>query len=195
VILATLSSSHLFWITSRAAGTAALLVSSVAVAVGLATGARWLHGDAGRDLRPVHETLSLATLALISVHGLSLLGDRFIGFTPSEIAIPFASDYQRFWTGIGVLAFWALVALGGGYYVRASIGVQRWRFLHRFTALAWLAGVAHALAQGSDARSAWFLGLAAIAVVPVTGLLAMRWSSRRSARPRAHSAPAPSLPR
>ena len=193
--LAVLTSSHLFWITSRAAGTAALIVSSLAVVAGLATGAHWLRGEPGRDLRPVHETLSLATLALLVVHGVTLLGDRFIGFSWAEIAIPFASDYQRFWTGIGVLAFWALLALGVAYYARGLIGVNRWRTLHRFTAVAWMAGIAHALAQGSDARSGWFLVLTAVAVVPVLALLAVRWHSRRAPRSPASSGAVASLPR
>ena len=57
---------HLFWITSRAAGTAALISASVAVAVGL------LISRPGVDrlpLRAAHETLSLATLGLIAIHG------------------------------------------------------------------------------------------------------------------------------
>lgn len=181
--LATLASSgHLLWITSRAAGTAALLVSSLAVAAGLANGGNWLRGETRRDLRPVHETLSLATLALVAIHGLALLGDRFIGFSVAEIAIPFASDYQRFWTGVGVLAFWVLLALAASYYFRARIGVRRWRVLHRFTALAWLAGIAHALGQGSDAGSAWFLVLSGVAVMPALALLAAIWISRSPAR-------------
>ena len=65
---------HFFWITSRAAGTAALLLSSAAVCVGLAMGGRLVRG---RDLSATHEALSLATIAALGVHALSLLGDGF----------------------------------------------------------------------------------------------------------------------
>ncbi len=41
--------------------------------------------------------------------------------------------------------------LGLSYYARARIGVQRWRRLHRFAALAWLLGLVHALGEGTDA--------------------------------------------
>src|SRR4051812_49495423 len=52
---------HLFWIASRAAGTAALVLSSVAVAVGLSMGSRLVKGRLS-EARAIHEALSLATL-------------------------------------------------------------------------------------------------------------------------------------
>ena len=67
-----------------------------------------------------------------------------------------------------------MAVLGPSYYVRSRIGVARWRTLHRFTALAWILGVAHAVGQGTDAGTAWFaIGLAA-AVIPAGALLAVR---------------------
>ena len=57
-----------------------------------------------------------------------------------------------------------LILLGLSYYVRGRIGPARWRKLHRFTALAWVLGVVHAVGEGTDAGAAWFL-LTAAAVV------------------------------
>ena len=68
---------HLFWIASRAAGTAALLLSSAAVGVGLTMGGRLVKGR-GVDLRAAHEALSLATLIAIVVHAVALLGDSYL---------------------------------------------------------------------------------------------------------------------
>ena len=56
---------HLFWITSRAAGGAALLLASASVAVGLMMSARRANSNK-RDLRSVHEALSLSTLVLVA---------------------------------------------------------------------------------------------------------------------------------
>src|SRR5205807_8178575 len=61
-LLATAAGPHLFWITSRAAGTAALILSSLSVCVGLSMGGRLLRGRR-IDLRVVHEALSLAAVA------------------------------------------------------------------------------------------------------------------------------------
>ena len=174
---------HLFWITSRAAGTAALLLSSVAVGVGLLFGGKLVKGRP--DLRHLHEALSLATILALVVHAVSLLGDSFLSPSIADITIPFVSGYMRMWTTIGIVAGWAMIALGLSYYVRDRIGQQRWKKLHRFTALAWLAGVVHSLGEGTDAGETWFLAATAIVVVPALVLLVVRHAGIATARPAA----------
>jgi methionine sulfoxide reductase heme-binding subunit len=185
-MLATAVGPYLFWITSRAAGIAALLLASLSVGVGLTMGGRVLKGRRP-ELRATHEALSLATLAALLVHGLSLLGDAYLHPSLGDIAIPFLSGYKTLWTSMGIIAFWALAVLGLSYYARARIGVQRWRKLHRFAALAWILGLAHSLGEGTDAGQAWFLASIGIVVVPALALLLARLLSSATA-PRAETA-------
>jgi sulfoxide reductase heme-binding subunit YedZ len=172
--LATAIGPHLFWVTSRAAGIAALLLSSLGVCVGLLMSGRLRRR--GPDLRVAHEALSLATLGALLIHGLSLLGDSFMHPGLADLSIPFVSSYMTLWTSAGIIAFWALALLGLSYYARTRIGVQRWRRLHRFTALAWILG----LGEGTDAGQTWFLVMTAIVVAPALVLLATRWLTARS---------------
>jgi sulfoxide reductase heme-binding subunit YedZ len=172
-ILATAVGPHLFWLTSRAAGIAALLLSSLSVCVGLLIGGRIVNGHR-QELRVTHEALSLATLAALVVHGLTLLGDGYLHPSLGDIAIPFLSGYKTLWTSMGIVAFWALLVLGLSYYARTRIGVQRWRALHRFAALAWIFGLAHSLGEGTDAGQTWFLAMVALAAVPALLLLLAR---------------------
>jgi sulfoxide reductase heme-binding subunit YedZ len=188
-IEATAVGPHLYWIASRAAGSAALLLSSVSVCVGLASGLRLVKGRAA-DLRVTHEALSLATIAALLVHVLTLLGDGFLHPSLGELTVPFLGGYETFWTSAGIVAFWMMLALGFSYYARAKIGVQRWRMLHRFTGLAWVLGLAHSLGEGSDAGQAWFLAMVAIVVLPALGLLAVRGIRAAAARSSAHAAAA-----
>ena len=120
----------------------------------------------GPDLRVAHEALSLATLAALAVHGLTLLGDGYLKPSLADVALPFVGSYKTFWTSTGIVAFWALALLGLSYYARTRIGVQRWRRLHRFAALAWVLGIVHRLGEGTDAGQAWFLAMTAIVVLP-----------------------------
>jgi methionine sulfoxide reductase heme-binding subunit len=184
--LATAVAPHLYWITSRAAGTAALVLSSLSVCVGLSIGGRLLRGR-GPDLRVAHEALSLATLAALLLHGLALLGDGFLHPSLFELAVPFAARYRTLWTSAGIVAFWSMLLLGLSYYARARIGPRRWRTLHRFTALAWMLGLAHALGEGTDAGQTWFLAMTAIVVLPAIVLLAWRWLGAGPQRARAHA--------
>ena len=163
---------HFFWITSRAAGTASLVLSSLAVCAGLLIGGKLVKGRP--DLRHLHEALSLATIVALVVHAVSLLGDSFLSPSLADLTIPFVSGYQRGWTTLGIVAGWAMLILGLSYYARNRIGQRRWRTLHRFTALAWLAGLVHSLGEGTDAGEAWFVAATAIVVVPALGLLAIR---------------------
>jgi methionine sulfoxide reductase heme-binding subunit len=174
---------HVFWITSRAAGMAALLFSSVAVGVGLMVGGKLVKGRP--DLRHLHEALSLATIAALVVHAVALLGDSFMSPSLADIAIPFVSGYQRVWTSLGIIAGWALILLGLSYYVRDRIGQRRWRMLHRFTALAWLAGLVHSIGEGTDAGRIWFVLAAGIVVVPAAALLVIRMTEDPTPRPTA----------
>jgi sulfoxide reductase heme-binding subunit YedZ len=182
-LLATATGPHLYWITSRAAGIAALVLSSLSVCVGLLMGGRLMKGR-GPDLRATHEALSLATLAALLVHGLTLVGDKYLHPSLADVSIPFVSAYKTLWTTTGIVAFWAMLILGLSYYARSRIGVQRWRKVHRFTALAWVLGVAHSLGEGTDAGQTWFLAMTGIVVVPALCLLVVRWlGSTRQPQP------------
>jgi sulfoxide reductase heme-binding subunit YedZ len=175
-VSATAVNGHLFWITSRAAGTTALLLSSLAVGLGLAMTIKLARGK-GPDLRVSHEALSLATMVAIAIHALSLLGDKFLKPSLADVTVPFVSSYKEPWMSMGILAGWAMVILGLSYYARRQIGQNRWRALHRFTSLAWLAGIVHSLGEGSDAGVTWFVVLLGVTALPAATLLAYRWTS------------------
>jgi len=185
---------HLFWVTSRAAGFAALILASVAVCVGLLMSTRLLKRR-GPDLIATHEILSLATIAAIVVHATALLGDQYLHPSVADITIPFVSSYKSLWTALGIVSGWALVLLGLSYYARRWIGARRWRSLHRLTALAWLAGLAHALGEGTDAGQVWFLAMVAVVAVPALALLATRVARSESGRSGVRGAPAGTSPR
>lgn len=125
-------------------------------------------------LRPLHEALSVATIIAIAVHALLLLGDSFLRPSLADITIPFVSGYMEPWNSIGIVSGWVLAILGLSYYARARIGVQRWRRLHRLTAIAWIGGIAHSLGEGTDAGEAWFLVSTAIVTIPALVLLVVR---------------------
>lgn len=171
-------STHLFWIISRGAGTTALILSSVAVCFGLAMAGKLVPGSTA-DRRSYHEMLSLSVMVAIAVHGLTLLGDSFLHPSLLDVTVPFVSGYQRLATTLGILAGWALICLGLSFYARDRIGRSRWKLIHRFTLLAWLAGLVHTLVEGTDAGQLWFIALVTITSAPVFILLAMRLSGRR----------------
>jgi sulfoxide reductase heme-binding subunit YedZ len=154
-----------------------LLLASASVAVGLMMSSR-RQASNKRDLRAIHEALSLTTLAMVALHGVALLGDAFLAPGLAGIAIPFVGAYRPLWTGVGIIAGYGLAALGVSYYFRDRIGAARWRRAHRLTALFWLLAIGHTIGAGSDAAQLWFLILGGTFVVPALLLLVLRWLGR-----------------
>lgn len=164
---------HLFWILSRGAGTTALVLSSISVCVGLVMAGRLAPGDAA-DRRAYHEILSLSVIVAIAVHGLVLVGDGVLHPGLLDVVVPFAWSYMRLATTVGIVAGWALVFLGLSFYARDRIGRARWKVIHRFTLLAWVAGVVHTIVEGTDAGTVWYIALLVATTAPVLVLLAIR---------------------
>ena len=133
---------HIFWILSRGAGIAAIVLAGLSVSAGLLAGRNMPFARLRKtlELRPVHEALSMATIILIAAHGLLLIGDPWLDPGVVGISVPFVMDYQPFWTGVGIIAGYGMILLGLSYYVRKWIGPNRWRVAHRFIALVLAAG-------------------------------------------------------
>ena len=180
--------THLFWITSRAAGTVALVLASATVGFGLMMCARIRPGSV-RDRRAIHEVLSLSVMVAIAVHGLSLIGDKYLHPSLLDVTLPFASSYKSTWTSLGIISGWGLIFLGLSYYVRGRIGQNRWKLIHRFTLVAWVGALVHSFTEGSDAGQAWFVALIVLTALPAVIALSLRVTRSLNPRSRLGSAP------
>ncbi|MGH2866715.1 MAG: hypothetical protein ACRDNK_03985 [Solirubrobacteraceae bacterium] len=113
--MATSVAPHVFWITSRAAGVLALVLSSLAVSLGLLMSTKLMSTKLLRrrapDLLATHEVLSLAAIVAVVVHGAALLGDHYLDASLLDIAVPFAFSYQTLWTSLGIISGWGLALL------------------------------------------------------------------------------------
>jgi methionine sulfoxide reductase heme-binding subunit len=160
-------SQHIWWLTSRALGVVAIALISLSVGLGLA-----LSGRLGRKsglpakLKRLHEALALSGLIMIAAHGIVLLWDPYLRPGLAGIALPFALGSQPVWTGVGIVAGWLAAIVGLSFYVRRLIGVAVWRWLHRWTLAVYALALAHAFGSGTDARSAWFVGILGATAVP-----------------------------
>jgi sulfoxide reductase heme-binding subunit YedZ len=160
------------------------VLSSAAVGFGLVMGGKLLKGG-GPDRRRIHEILSLSVMAAIAVHGLALVGDKFLHPSVLDVSVPFLSSYKTFATSIGIVAGWGMIFLGLSYYLRDRIGNERWKLIHRFTLLAWVGGLVHTFAEGSDAGQLWFIALVALTAAPAVVLFLIRVTGSRRVAPAA----------
>jgi sulfoxide reductase heme-binding subunit YedZ len=161
-----------WWLASRASGLVALALIGLSVAIGLAMASKaFRRPGLSRTLIAVHEHAALAALVAIAVHGITLLGDRWLNPGPVGIAVPFVMDYEPVFTGIGIVAGYLAAILGLTFYVRRRVGTKRWRNLHRLTPLVYAMGVAHAVGAGSDRRTIAVLLIATGTPILYLGIL------------------------
>lgn len=182
---------YLWWLASRASGVLALVLITASVLMGLAMAAGALpRPGIKRAVARLHEHVALAALGAIAVHGLTLLGDKWLRPGLRGIAVPFALGYRPAFTGIGVVAGYLAVLIGPSFYLRRHIGARRWRKLHRLSVVIWAMSVSHTLGAGSDASKLWLRTLVLLPAVPLAYLLVLRLFGRGSRRTQARSASA-----
>jgi methionine sulfoxide reductase heme-binding subunit len=159
---------HLFWLSSRAFGVVALVLVSLSVGVGLALAGRFSRRRGlPAQLKRLHESLALAGLIAIALHGLLLLGDSYLKPGLVGISVPFAMASRPLWTGLGIVGGWLSAVIVASFYVRRWIGVKVWRWLHRWTFAVYALAIVHTLGSGTDAGSAWLLAVLGLTAAPV----------------------------
>lgn len=191
---ATDPTQYVWWLVSRASGVVSLLLVSASVTIGLAMASKIVRKrGAAPVLVRIHEQTALAGLIAIAVHGITLLGDRWLNPGLGGLVVPFTMSYRPAFTGLGIVAGYLAALLGLTFYVRRSIGARLWRKLHRATVLVWLLGVIHTLGAGTDAGSAWLQALMLVTGVPIVVLFAIRVTRGRKPRsqPAARATPRP----
>jgi len=177
---------HLFWLSSRALGIVAIILLAASVSMGLLMSSRAIskRGFASQ-MKNYHEALALSAMAAIAAHGLTLLGDKFLDPGLSGVALPFAMNDQPVWTGLGIIGAWLTAIFTFSFYVRSWIGTKTWRWLHRWTLLAYVLAVVHTVGSGTDGGSAWMLVLLAAITTPVVFGLALKAMPRNRPAKRA----------
>jgi len=172
-----------WWLASRASGVVALILVTVSVGIGLTMASKLVRKrGAGPIMAKVHEQTALAGLVAIAVHGITLLGDKWLDPGAKGLLVPFAMDYKPLFTGLGIIAGYLAALLGLTFYMRRRIGNKLWRKAHRATVLVWALGVVHTIGAGTDAGAPWLREFMVLTGVPIVAMFAVR-TFRKPTRP------------
>ena len=140
-----------FWFVSRAAGIVAFLALWLSTAWGITISSKGIGGlVSGPVAVTVHNVTSWLALGFGVVHGLALLGDQVVSFTLSALAVPFASAYQPFLTGLGTLGLYVGVIVTAAFYAKKRLGYKAWRTVHGLSYLVFAALIVHSALLGTD---------------------------------------------
>lgn len=163
------------WTTSRAAGVTAFVALTLDATFGLlvSTGAGDGLVSRARAME-AHRWLSSVAVAMIAVHALVLVFDRFVRFDVIDALVPFSSAYRPLAVGLGVIAAYATLVVHVSFFLRRRIGGKAWRKLHQVSFAAFGAALVHGLAAGSGASSFAMRSLYAASLALVGGLSLFR---------------------
>jgi hypothetical protein len=175
--------TKLVWYAIRIAGVLAYLtlwlttISGICVSGGIFP--RW-----GAILMPIHALADLA-LSLALLHAALLLGDRFAGFTPESLVVPFRSTYQPFWTGLGILALYLGALVFWSVHIRPKVGYARWRVFHYAAFIVYVMALLHGLFTGTDSGA---LAMKAMYVATGASVVVLTVVRRRAVKKKAAEA-------
>jgi predicted ferric reductase len=141
-----------YWYLSRASALVAFTLLWLATALGLLITNKlarlWPGGPLAYDL---HQYASGLGLLVGLFHAALLLGDRYVGYSPLQLLVPFGGgSYRPLWVGLGQVAAYLLVGLWGSSKLRLRIGQRWWRRIHSLSFLAFLLALLHGLLAGTD---------------------------------------------
>jgi sulfoxide reductase heme-binding subunit YedZ len=169
-----------YWYLTRATGAVALILLTLALALGVANVQRWSSQRWPRFVvDAIHRNASLLAMAFLLVHILTSVLDSFAPVGLTDAIIPFAGSYRSFWLGLGAVSFDLLVAVTITSLLRQRIGLAAWRVVHWSVYASWPVALLHGLGTGSDVKATWLLAisigcllvvLAAVLTRALTGL-------------------------
>lgn len=189
----TIHSRYFPWITGRALGVASYLSLTALVLVGSWMRHPWrfmrpvLHGET--RLR-AHAALGVSTVVLVAGHLCSLAADRYAGVGWWGALVPGMSHYRTLPVALGVVAFFAIVAIGATAGLAGARAARHWLALHRLAAATFGAVWLHGVLAGTDART--MRPLYALTGLAVVAVVATRHGARSAApQPTGAGGPAP----
>jgi methionine sulfoxide reductase heme-binding subunit len=181
-----MSGTTAFWYASRATGIVALLLLTVVLVLGILVNRQGrLPGLPRFAVTSLHRNISLLAVAFIAVHVLTAVLDTYVSIPLVSGVIPFASGYERFWLGLGAIAFDLMLAMIITSLVRGRLNRTLWRAIHLLAYLCWPIAFAHSIGSSRDLQHGWMLDLAVGCALIVAAAAICRLASAARQLPRA----------
>jgi sulfoxide reductase heme-binding subunit YedZ len=176
-----------YWYLTRSTGAMALLLLTLAIALGVVDVQRWSTQRWPRFVvDSLHRNVSLLAMAFLLLHILTSVLDSFAPISLIDAVVPFAGSYRPFWLGLGAIAFDLLLAVTVTSLLRQRMGYASWRAIHWLTYASWPIALLHGLGTGSDVKATWLLALSVACLIAVLAAVLLRvvsgWPENRRVR-------------
>ncbi|HVU11224.1 MAG TPA: hypothetical protein VHD90_08100, partial [Phototrophicaceae bacterium] len=140
------------WYIVRAAGLTGFLMLAASMLWGIFLSSHiikdWVPG---RISMLFHATTSWLAVVLTLAHMGLLLVESYYTYTLSDLLVPFTGPYRPVAVGVGIIAFWMILAVTISFGLRRLLSRRAWLWLHYTSYLAFGLVAVHALFAGTDA--------------------------------------------
>ncbi|MEV1062053.1 ferric reductase-like transmembrane domain-containing protein [Streptomyces sp. NPDC050263] len=176
--------SETLWYANRATGAVCLVLFTVVVLLGVAVRLKArVPGLPRFGTMSLHRTLSLSATAFLALHISSATVDGYVNITVVDALIPFVSDYQPLWLGLGTVAFDLMLAVLVTSLLRERLGHRTWRAVHWLAYASWPVALVHGIGIGTDTGADWMTWLTVACVATAVAACAARLAhAARAAR-------------
>lgn len=172
--------NELLWYTSRATGTASIVLLTAVVVLGLVISGRGTRTVEGATVvTALHRWLSLGMTVFLLLHIGTAVIDTYVPIDLVSVLAPFASGYEPLWIGLGTLAFDVLVAVVVTSVLRTRVSERLWRVVHWAAYGLWPLSIVHSFALGTANEPILLLTTLACALA---GSVAIVWRTGVSPR-------------
>jgi predicted ferric reductase len=181
------SGPSLYWYLTRSTGAVALLLLTLAIALGVVDVGRWSTPRWPRFVvDSLHRNVSLLAMAFLVLHIVTSVLDSFAPISLLDAFVPFTGAYRPFWLGLGAVSFDLLLAVTVTSLLRRRMGYGSWRAVHWLTYASWPIALVHGFGTGSDVKSGWLLvlsiGCLAIVAAAVLARVLRGWPANLGRR-------------
>lgn len=180
------------WYVARSAGLVGFVLLWITIFLGLSIRNPLLE----KIIQPVysfdfHCFVAAAAVMAALIHGTSLLFDQTLGFSLSDIAIPYFSKTNLVnpnFLALGIMAFYAMVVMTITSYLRRHLQHWLWRVLHFLNPVAFVFVVVHGYMNGTDMKNFWIgsaflLSSVILTLIYLHSLLAAVWRKLQKPEP------------
>ncbi len=186
------TNEQLWWYVARSGGVAARVLTGLSVIWGLVMSTKVMKGTpTPKWLLAMHRWLGGLAVSFTGVHVAALVADSYVSFGPTDILVPYASDWKPGAVAWGIVSMYLLIAVQASSLLMKRLPRRWWKAIHMSSWFLFWAGVIHGATAGTDATNPIYVLLVGSITLLITWLTGARVLSSRRVRRAVDPAMAP----
>ena len=138
--------NEVLWFVNRAAGLVAIVLLSTSLILGVLTSGRAAPIGAPAFVRAaLHRTISLVMVVAVGIHVVTSIVETYVNIGWLSLVVPFSSSYNRFWVGLGTIAFDLVALVIITSLLRDRIPTRWWKLVHLSAYALWPIALLHGI--------------------------------------------------